>query len=327
VTATRIYLKSETSWLGRLVSPRLTSSVRYRRRMPQSGDLPPTEYPIVERANRVANFAQIAECVARTRAALAARGMAAKPSSALASLFSKADRILRERSTGSNDVNLSLLMEAEEAFRIAQAVLAVVEDPAAREPIRRITKSDMHLAKRQVSQGKDALWELDLLSHLRRSGAPAELKDPPDIEVTLPGLLGPFGIACKKVYSEESVENQFSVGLRQLKAYDGCGLVAFNIDDLTPEGSYLQSPDMGRAATYLYALNLGFIQRHLRHFEAAARSNRCDGVWVATNGIVEIPGGAPTFNRFTQHTIWTARDAGLASEVRIAAIRMFVKSG
>ena len=132
----------------------------------------------------------------------------AGPEGAVGALFAQADRLDRqweEEGAASNDIEM--LMQADEAVRIAEAVMWVIEHPQAREAIRRITKSDMRLSTRQPTQGKDALWEL-----------------------ALPGLPTPYGIACKKVYSDASVGKQFSKGLKQRAPYSGAGLVAFKLD-------------------------------------------------------------------------------------------------
>ena len=81
------------------------------------------------------------------------------PESAVGALFAKADRLDRqweEEGAASNDIEM--LMQADEAVRIAEAVMWVIEHPQAREAIRRITKCGLRLSTRQHSQGKDALW-------------------------------------------------------------------------------------------------------------------------------------------------------------------------
>ena len=78
--------------------------------------------------------------------------------------------------------------------------------------IRQIAKSDVHLTTRQLSLGKDALWELDLLSFLKRRGVPVRMQEPPDLAVTLPGPWGDYGFACKKVYREDSVASKLRKG-------------------------------------------------------------------------------------------------------------------
>lgn len=278
----------------------------------------------VERSDRVSSYAAVAALVGRAREALSAKGMPAKPNSAVGSLFAKADRLDREWTQGTPSDDIVGLMQADEAYRIAEAVLEVIQEPEAREAIRRITKSDMSLSTRQPSQGKDALWELGLMSFLRGRGASVTFKDPPDLELALPGLLGAYGIACKKVYSEDSVEGQFSKGLRQLQPFSGAGLVAFNLDDLTPECSLLTSVSRRDASNFLHGLNVAFMERHRWRFQEAVMAGRCDGVWISSCVHADIAGSSPRFNRITENTLWTVREVGPASDIRLNALRKIV---
>ena len=94
----------------------------------------------VERSDQVATYAQIAAAVDRCRSALAAAQMKVKTNSALGSLFAKADRLLRTWVAGTNFGDIILLIEVDEAYRIAQAVSAALTDLGAHAAIRRITK-------------------------------------------------------------------------------------------------------------------------------------------------------------------------------------------
>jgi hypothetical protein len=278
----------------------------------------------VERSDRVATYAQVAAFVGQARKALADNGMPAGPKSAVGALFAKADRLDREWEQGVASNDIEMLMQADEAVRIAEAVMEAIEHPEAREAIRRITKSDMRLSTRQPSQGKDALWELGLMSFLRGRGVSAAFKDPPDLELALPGLPTPYGIACKKVYSDASVGKQFSKGLRQLAPYSGAGLVAFNLDDLTPECSILRAANRRDASEHLHGLNIAFMERHQMRFQEAVMAGRCDGVWISSCVHADVEGLSPRFNRVTENTLWTVTGAGHGSALRLAALQVVV---
>ena len=275
----------------------------------------------VERSDRVDTYAQVAAFVGQARKTLADKGMPAGPACAVGALFAKADRLDREweESKPSNDIEM--LIQAGEAVRIAEAVMEAIELPEAQEAIRRITKSDMRLSTRQPSQGKDSLWELDLMAFLRRRGVTAIFKDPPDLELDLPGLSAPYGIACKKVYSDASVGKQFSKGLKQLVPYSGAGVVAFNLDDLTPERSLLRAANRRDASDHLHGLNIGFMERHQIRFQEAVMAGRCDGVWISSCVHADVADLSPRFNRITENTLWTVTDARRGSVVRLAALQ------
>jgi hypothetical protein len=275
----------------------------------------------VERSDRVATYAELATLIGRARQALADNGMPAATDSAVESLFGQADRLVREWEQGPPLDDIEMLTLADEAARIADAVLETIKQPEARDAIRRITTSEMRLSTRQHSQGKDALWELDLMSFLRRRGTTVTFKDPPDLELTLPGMSTPYGIACKKVYSENSLNRRFSKGLKQLLPYSGAGLVAFNLDDLTPERSLLRAAVRRDASDYLHKLNVAFIERHRKQFQNAVAAGKCDGVWISSCVHADISGLSPRFNRVTQTTIWTLTGATHGSLIRLGKLK------
>ncbi|MDY0744778.1 hypothetical protein SNE35_09675 [Paucibacter sp. R3-3] len=278
----------------------------------------------LDRSDRVQNYASVAKDVQRVQAALEARGFKCRPSSAVGALFRKA-LVLSEQweaKTAAQDV--LALMHADEALRIAHAVEAVLDDADAQEAIRRITKSDMHLSTRQPSQGKDALWELDLHLFLKVREVPVRLAEP-DLVVQLPGLLGPFGLACKKVYSEDSVDKQLQKGCRQLRAADVPGVVAFNLDDMTPAESLLNKPTRQAAMDYLYALNMAFVERHRIAFQEAILRGRCDAILISTAVQADVEQMSPRFNRFTQLSLWTLDNASAGARLRQAAFHRHIE--
>jgi hypothetical protein len=281
----------------------------------------------VERSDRVSTYAEVAALVDQCRSAVAAEGVEVKPNSALGSLFAKAGRLNMAWTAGTAAEEISTLIEADEAYRIAEAVVACIKEAGAREAVRRITKSDMRRSFRQPSQGKDALWELSLIAFLRGCGVPVAFKDPPDLEIALGGSVGGYGVACKKVYSLDSVEKQFSKGLKQLAPYRGWGLVAFNLDDLIDERSSLVAATRSAAGGTLARRNQAFIERNRPRFQEAVMAGRCDGIWVSSCAHYDIAEMSPRFNRVTENTLWTVTEAGMGTKVRLDAIRRLVERG
>ena len=78
-----------------------------------------------------------------------------------------------------------------------------------------MASNDMNLSERRPSRGKDALWELDLLSFLRRRSIETVLREP---DIVANFGFGDYPIACKKVYSEKGVETQMRKGVQQTDA-------------------------------------------------------------------------------------------------------------
>ena len=279
----------------------------------------------VERSDRISTYAEVEAFVDQCRSIMAAEGLEVKSNSALGFLFARAGRLNKTWVAKTDTEDIATLIEADEAYRIAEAVAAAIKEPEARQAIRRITKSDMRLSFRQPSQGKDALWELSLVAFLRARGAPVAFKDPPDLEIDLGGSLGGYGVACKKVYSLDSVEKQFSKGLKQIRPYQGWGLIAFNLDDLIEERSILVAATRAEAGDILTHRNQEFIERNRLRFQEAVMAGRCDGVWVSSCAHSDIAGMSPRFNRITENTLWTVSEAGLATKIRLDALRRLVE--
>lgn len=277
--------------------------------------MPSTAFPSLvrlkdlDRSDRVQTYAQVAETVMRVQAALETRGFKCRPNSALGSLFRKAQVLNGQWEAQTNGQDILTLMQADEAVRIAQAVEAVLHKPEAEEAIRRITKSDMHLSMRQPSQGKDALWELDLHLFLKNRKVPVRLQEP-DLLVRLSDFLGEYCVACKKVYSEDSVKKQLQKGCRQLRATGVPGVVAFNLDDITPQRSILAKPTRLATNDSLHGLNIAFIERHRIALQEAMMSGACDAILLATAVQADIEGMSPRFNRVTEFTLWTVNEVG-----------------
>ncbi len=278
----------------------------------------------VSSSDRVSTYAEVAARIDGCRNVLADKGLAIKPNSALGQLFAEADRLNRAWIAQDDSEDVATLCAADDAVWIADAILGAISDPASHAAIRRISKSDMRLSLRHFSQGKDALWELSLREFLRLRGVTAAFKDPPDLEIVLPDMLGDLGVACKKVYSEGSVEKQFSKGLAQLKPYNGVGIVAFNLDDLLPSGRILSVTTADEGFGMLNEFNLDFIDRHRRHFAPAVMKGRCLGVWVTTTMQMDIASQRTRFNRGTQHNLWTVAEAGLATKIRVSELARLI---
>lgn len=273
-----------------------------------------------DRPDTVQTYLEVAETVLRVQAALKERGFRCPTNSALGSLFNKAQLLNKQWEAHTDGLDLLTLMQAEDAVRIAHAVEAVLDVPEAKEAIRRITRSDMYLSMRQPSQGKDSLWELDLHRFLQVRGLPVRVQEP-DLVLTFPKNYGEYGMACKKVYSEASFEKQLQKGCRQLRASNLSGVVAVNLDDVTPQLSILVQPSRVAANNVLQGFNIAFIERHRQKLQEAVMSGGCDGVLFATAVQADIQGMSPRFNRVTEFTLWTVEGAGNARHFRISMLR------
>ncbi|MFN5167943.1 MAG: hypothetical protein ACK5JG_21815 [Pseudomonadota bacterium] len=289
--------------------------------MPTSASPSLVELHARERVHRSQTYAEVALTVERLRAQVAERGIRCPPNSALGSLLLKASALNEQWEAQTHGQDILTLMQADEALRIAQAVSEVLDEPGAEEPIRRMTKSDMNLSARQSSQGKDALWELDLLKFLRSHQVAARLQEPPDIALDLPDGLGSYGVACKKLYSEDSLETPLRKGYQQLQRMGHPGLVAFNLDDLTPQRSILVHRTPQHVGDFLHQRNVDFMRRHEAVLQRAVMQGRCDGVLFATTVQADIQEMSPRFNRFAEFMLWTVEQAPTAARRRLDALQ------
>lgn len=277
----------------------------------------------LDKSDRVQTYAEVAETVLRVQAALESQGFKCRPNSAIGSLFRRALVLNGQWETRTNSQDILTLMQADEAVRIAKAVEAVIDKPEAREAIRRITKSDMHLSLRSPSQGKDALWELDLHLFLQNNQVPVRIQEP-DLVLSFPDLHIEYGVACKKVYSEDGVEKQLQKGCRQLRVVGIPGIVAFNLDDITPQRSILAQPTRLAANDFLHRLNIAFIERHRLVLQEAILSGGCDAILLATAVQADVEGMSPRFNRVTEFTLWSVNEAAAGTRARIASLHRLI---
>jgi hypothetical protein len=243
--------------------------------------------------------------------------------SALGVILREAEALAQEWKMGKRGGSLRRLINAAHANRIAGGLLAAQEDNGALECFKRMAGNDMNLSRRSPSQGKDALWELELGSFMKRRGVKVDHVDPPDLVVDLG--FGAYPLACKKVYSEKGVEARLRDGAKQLKAYDSPGLVAINIDDLVPEDSLLQSATQATASDFLAKWNEEFIERHRFHMQRYVNDGRCDGVIVSTTVLADIVGSRTRFNTYTQATLWTLNNIEPVASERVLCIRQVLE--
>lgn len=254
------------------------------------------------------------ETIVRVEAALAARNLRCHSGSALGSLFATVRRLTNDSKPLTDKRWRATFLRANEAVRIARAVEAALDDDGAKEAIHRVLRSDMNLATRQESRGKDALWELDLYRRLKLGQSPVRFEEP-DLVVSLGDELGDYAIACKKIYSEDGGENAFKLGCEQLGRHRKPGIVAFNLDDLIPEYEVWTAPTARELKQRLDQSNIAFVKAHQALFCAALQRGDCDGVLVSTSVISDVPDMTPPINITRATAVWK-HGAGEEAQIR-----------
>lgn len=262
----------------------------------------------------VDTYEQIAQRVCQVYDMLAERGIRVRQGSSLSQFLRQAEVLDRDWSVGKAS-DISVLCTSAHVNRTAQAMLTLRDDPAVREPLRRMASNVMMPDDRRQSQGKDALWEIVLLAHLRRVGVKARFEDPPDIVAMLDDT--DYPIACKKVWTENGVKGHIRKASQQLRRFGNGGVIALNLDDLLQPGKLLRHVDRDSAGELLDRFNLEFIDRHRDVLEKAVKDGQCDGVWVSLCTTTDLVGESTPFNLFTQTTIWHLIEASEASKDRL----------
>lgn len=214
------------------------------------------------------------------------------PGSSVGSLFAKVRQLNEQHAKSPGCYDPKKFFASIEALWIAEALEMAIELPGAREAIRRIVGSEMDLSGRKQSQGKDALWELDLFRRLKLGGAIARFEEP-DLVVPFDDGLGDYGVACKKIYSESGFSGALEYGCSQLKKAGLPGVVAFNLDDLMEAKAMLHAPTKEVFLAEVKRRAEGFITRHVTDIQRAIKRNGCDGVMLSISIVYEIPNSAP----------------------------------
>ncbi|WP_210642395.1 hypothetical protein [Pseudomonas sp. Tri1] len=252
------------------------------------------------------DYKNVIETLSRVEEAFAVRRLKCHSGSALGSLFSSIRRIAQKsENLNKRQWHISFI-KSTEAIRILNAVEAVLDEIGAQEAIHRITTSDMNLGTRQESNGKDALWELDLYRRFKLGGVSVSFEEP-DLVVSLGESYGEYAIACKKIYSRASVQESFKGGCNQLKTHGKPGVIAFNLDDVLPRGPLFEFSTATELKQRIDMFNTKFIRENERHFARIASRGACDGVLVSTSFIAHVPDMNPPVNVIRTSAAWTSR--------------------
>lgn len=241
------------------------------------------------------------------------------PTSDLAKLIVDAKALSDAWLMGRADkLSMTVLFRVGLLDRITAAVLPLRDVLDGSKFLRALTSGSLDLLDRKRSSAKDALWELELWSILKRRSFDANLEEPPDIVVNFEDLK--IGIACKKLYSERHVQNVLSQAVAQIEPTFDFGIVAINIDDLLPPNQILRTSTQESMSRYISGLNARFLQSHERHFRKYLGSGRLISAFVSTSMLADVYRERTRFNNARQSTVWTI--PGLSPE-KVQALRKF----
>lgn len=255
--------------------------------------------------NETKTYSDVAESVLVAKSVLSSLEIVVGQSSVLHKIFQDAIKVAALWEERKEKLDFKMALNLLYADIINSAIINLKDDPGVRNPLIHIAKSDMARGSRSLSRGKDALWELALADSMRKAAITSRLIDPPDIIADM--SFGSYSIACKKVYSDKNVDTQLKKGVRQVIESGGNGIVAFNLDDLTPADTILSQADAEASLRRLSRFNDEFIERHRWALQGAVKAKKIDGVLVSTSVPADIHTDARRLNNVTQYTFWTLK--------------------
>ena len=196
--------------------------------------------------------------------------------SSLDQLLSRSEREMR-KSSGVPQRAADL----EYVIAMAGILIGLADEDGIRILLDRIARGEMETSSGKYSQGKDALWELHCLSILNMGAMKSCLAEP---DIVTDFGFGEYGIACKKVYSENSVEKCVKKGISQIDSAKMPGMVALNIDDLViPPGRIMHAQDQDYLREMLQSYASEFVKRHRPTLEKYSSGGRCDGFLISAS--------------------------------------------
>jgi len=212
-----------------------------------------------------------------------------------------------------------MLFMAMHLDRIAEAILPLKGEQKQALYLRSLLSGTLDFFQRKPSYAKNAFWELEIWSRLRKKTKQVFLQEPPDIVVDFGDAH--IGIACKKIYSERHVQNVLSEAVDQIEKISEFGIAAINIDELLPSKAILKSTSSRIVAERLHQHNAEFLHRHDRHFRKYLARGRLISAIISSSIISDVPNEKPRFNNAWQWTVWTI--SGLPEEHQLQLDRFY----
>lgn len=260
-------------------------------------------------------YEEIAAKAQLVRDVLEQRNVRLRSGSALSQLLSQADKLSLAWAEQVKPDD-RVVWEAAFVNRLADAVTNLPDEPGIQEALKRMAGGVMQPDDRNTSQGKDALWELVLLSDLKSRGLAAKAAEP---DILVDFGMGDYPIACKKIWSESGVEKRVSHAAKQLAPFNNGGVIALNLDDLVPVGKAVSVPTKELAKAVLTKFNLDFIERHRDVLQDAVMSGKCDGFFISTTAFAVLAEEETSAYLATQGSLWHLGDSSPESCERFLA--------
>ncbi|MFV0888857.1 hypothetical protein ACNKH9_19150 [Metapseudomonas otitidis] len=253
--------------------------------------------------NETKTYEDVSKLIDEAQDVLRKLDVRVRESSVLHKIFQDARKVAKFWSTEPSRLTINMAISLLHADKICDAIVRLQNDPKIADHLRIVSGGNVNLSQRDRSPGKDILWELTLLNSIRRASIKASLIEPPDIVVDME--FGEYSIACKKIYSESNVIGRLRSGVDQIARSKNKGIVAFNLDDLTPGDSILAKGDMESSMRRVSRFNMEFISRHQSEFQEYVGKKKIDGILVSTSILADVITDGRRLSNVTQYDFWT----------------------
>jgi hypothetical protein len=250
-------------------------------------------------------YGEIAVKAKLVRAVLEQRNVKLRAGSALSQLLSQADNLSLAWAEQVKPDN-RVVWETAFVNRLADAVINLPDEPGIQEALKRMAGSVMQPDDRSTSQGKDALWELVLLSDLKNNGLAVTAAEP---DILVDFGMGNYPIACKKIWSESGVAKRVSHAAKQLAPFNNGGVIALNLDDLVPVGKVVSVPTKAYVKDVMTKFNLDFVERHRDVLQNAVKDGKCDGFIISTTAFAVLWEEKTSAYLASQTSLWHLRES------------------
>lgn len=260
-------------------------------------------------------YEEIAAKAQLVRVVLEKRNVKIRPGSAMSQLLKQAD-ILSRAWAEQREPEKRVLCEAAHVNRLADAITYLPDEPGIQEALKRMAGNVMQPDDRSTSQGNDALWEVVLLADLKKNGLSGRAAEP---DIVVDFGMSDYPIACKKIWSENGVEKHVSKGAKQIAPFGNGGIIALNLDDLTPAGHVVSQSNKVVAKQFLDDFNMAFVERHRNVLQQAIMDGKCDGFIISTTAVAVLEEEETPLYLATQSSLWHLKEASSEARERFLA--------
>jgi hypothetical protein len=205
-----------------------------------------------------------------------------------------------------NNLGYHMFFLSMHLARIAESLLLLNNEKNKDRYLRELLSGSLNFFKRGTSHAKDIFWEIEAWAKIKKRLDSVYLQEPPDIVVDYDD--SQIGISCKKLYTENHVQNVLSQAVQQIEKGFEFGIVAVNIDDLLPADVVLKMGSSDAVIERLNQINTSFINRHVRHFSKYFSASRIISAIVSTSIIADVPSEKPRFSNTYQWTVWAVTE-------------------